>query len=328
MQDITKIKQKALNNAALTRQECLDVLDFPDPEMPSLIDAAFAVRKKYFGQKVSVQMLINAKSGLCTEDCGYCTQSAISKAEIKEYPLRPEAELVEGAVRSKKAGAVRYCMALSSIRYTDALVDTLASAIKKIKEKTGISLCCSMGFLTLEQAKKLKAAGLDRINHNLNTGKNFYPQICSTHKYEERLENLRTCRQAGLEICSGGIIGLGESRDDIVDMLLQLREIKPDSIPLNFYMPVKGTPFEGRGKELTPLYCLKALCLARFVNPDTDLRAAGGREYRLKSMQGMALYAANSIFVSGYLTTGGQPAGEGIEMIKDMGFEVEIEGVE
>lgn len=328
MLDMDKIKQKALGNAALTRQECLEVLDFPDDRVLAVLDAAFEVRREHFGRKVFVQVLLNAKSGLCTEDCGYCTQSSVSKAEISEYPLRPGQELLDGAVRARKTGATRYCMALSGIKYGDSLIASLAASISRIKKEAPIELCCSIGFLSPAQAETLKQAGLDRVNHNLNTGRKYYPQVCSTHTYDERVKNIETCRAAGLEICSGGIVGLGEGREDLVDMLMDLKGLKPDSIPLNFFIPAEGARFADRGGELTPQYCLKALCLARFLNPACDIRAAGGREYRLKSMQGMALYPASSIFVSGYLTTGGQPAGEGLEMIRDMGFEAVIEGVE
>jgi biotin synthase len=328
MADIALIMNKSLKGSDLTREEALSVLDCPNEAVLELLNAAYTVRKKHFGNTVHVQMLMNAKSGLCTEDCGYCTQSKVSGADIKEYGLKPSAELVAGAIAAKKNGAIRYCMALSSIKYDDKLIDSLAQSVAMIKKETGISICCSMGFITPGQAAKLKSAGLDRINHNLNSSREYYPKICSTHTYDERINNISVCRAAGLEICSGGIIGLGEGKQGVVDMFMELKKINPDSIPINFFIPVKGTPFEKMGDELTPLYCLKVLCMARFLNPSADLRAAGGREYRLKSMQGFALYAVNSIFVSGYLTTGGQGAGEGFDMIREMGFNAEIEGVE
>jgi biotin synthase len=325
---IETITEKSLRGDELTKQECMEVLDYPDEGILEILDAAYRVRKKYFGNRVQVQMLLNAKSGMCSENCGYCTQSGVSEADIKEFPLRPAAELVAGAVSAKKSGASRFCMALSGIRYDDGLIEKLAESIRAVKKEADISLCCSMGFLKPAQADKLKKAGLDRINHNLNTEKNFYANICTTHTWDERVQNIKTCREAGLEICSGGIIGLGEGKQGAAELFMELKKLRPDSIPVNFYIPVRGTPLEKKGEKLTPHYCLKALCLARFSNPDSDIRAAGGREYHLRSMQGLALYAVNSIFVSGYLTTGGQPAGEGFQMIKDMGFEAEIEGVE
>ena len=270
---------------------------------------------------------MNAKSGFCSEDCHYCAQSCISKATIAKYPLRSVQEIYNGAKIAKAKGAICYCMALSSIRYSGPMIEVLAKAIQKIKKELKIKVCCSLGFLTNEQAKKLKAAGLDRINHNLNTSREHYPNICTSHRYEERIKNIQLCQQNDLEICSGGIIGLGEKKEDIIHLLLALRKINPVSIPLNFLIPFTGTPFEDRGQDLTPHYCLKILCLARFLHPDKTIRVAGGREYHLRTMQPFALYPANSIFVSGYLNTDGQSADEGIQMIKDMGFTLAIEGV-
>jgi biotin synthase len=328
MTNVQKLVEKSLSGENLSPKDALSILDYPDENILELLNAAYTVRKKYFGNIVHVQMLMNAKSGLCTEDCGYCTQSKVSSADIKEYGLKPVDDLVAGAVLAKKNGAVRYCMALSGIKYDDKLIDSLAESVSMIKKETGISICCSMGFITPDQAGRLKNAGLDRINHNLNSSREYYTKVCSTHTYDDRIKNISVCRAAGLEICSGGIIGLGEGKHGVVELFMELKKINPDSIPVNFYIPVKGTPFEKQGNELTPHYCLKVLCLARLMNPKADIRAAGGREYRLKSMQGFVLYAVNSIFVSGYLTTGGQPAGEGFDMIRDMGFKAEIEGVE
>jgi len=320
------IKAKALNKLDLSPEECLHVLDYPNEEILLMLSTAYEVRKKFVGNKVQVQVIMNTKSGHCTEDCHYCSQSCLSKANIEAYPFKSIETIVNGAKEAKKSNAIRYCMALSGIKHTNKTIDILAKSIKEIKERVSMNVCCSIGFLTLAQAQTLKNAGLDRINHNLNTSANYYPNICTTHKYQERIKNIQTCKAAGLEICSGGIIGLGESKDDIINMLLELKEINPESIPLNFLMPIRGTPFENKGKHLTPQYCLKVLCLARFLNPDKDIRIAGGREHHLRSLQPLALYPANSIFVSGYLTTDGQPADKGMQMIKDMGFELEIEG--
>lgn len=326
MINLHDIENRSLNGTAPDRAESLEILNYPDEDLLLLLHSAYRVRRKFKGNRVQVQMLMNAKSGDCTEDCRYCSQSCVSEAEIERYPLRSREIIIEGARRSYAGSAVRYCMAMSGISYTDDVISTLAEIIKDIKGEIKISICCSLGFLTEHQASMLKHAGLDRINHNLNTSSEYYKNICTTHSYSDRIANIKLCREAGLEICSGGIIGMGESRDDVVTMLLDLRELDPESIPLNFLIPVKGTPFENLGMELTPAYCLKVLCLARFIHPDKDIRVAGGREYRLGSMQPLALYPANSIFVSGYLTTGGQPVGEGIKMIKDAGFEIEIEG--
>jgi biotin synthase len=188
----------------------------------------------------------------------------------------------------------------------------------------GIEICTSLGFLTEEAARALKEAGVDRYNHNLNTSERFYPQICTTHTYQDRLQTLRNARAAGLELCCGAIFGMGESEEDIIDIAFALREAAADSIPINFLHPIPGTPLE-KVNYLTPLRCLAILCLLRFLNPRTEIRVAGGREFHLRSLQPLALYPANSIFVAGYLTTSGQAPEEAWRMIADMGFEVEQE---
>lgn len=319
--------QCALAGEKLTREQARAVLNAPEGDLLALIQAAYAVRRYYFGQVVHIQLLTNAKSGLCQEDCHYCSQSRISRARIQKYPLLSGERLLAEAQRAKQLKAKRYCMALSGGRPSDREIDRLCDIIKRIKEAVGIQVCCSLGFISLTQAKRLKAAGLDRVNHNLNASERFHPQICTTHTYQDRLATIARCRAAGLEVCSGGIVGQGETDEDIIDLLLAVREIGAESIPLNFLVPIQGTPFENRGQDLNPRRCLKVLCLARFLNPDREIRVAGGREYHLRSLQPLSLYVANSIFVAGYLTTSGQPADEALQMIADMGFEVELEGV-
>jgi biotin synthase len=196
--------------------------------------------------------------------------------------------------------------------------------VKTIKKEIGIDICTSLGFITEEEALALKNAGVNRYNHNLNASERFYPNICSTHSFQDRVQTLRNARAAGLELCCGALFGMGERDEDIIDTLLALREIKPDSIPINFFNPIKGTPLENT-YYLTPLKCLKILCLTRFLNPRIEVRAAGGREYHLRSLQPLTLYPVNSLFVSGYLTTTGQTPEEAWKMIEDMGFDVEEE---
>jgi biotin synthase len=322
-----ELTKTSLEGGIISREQCRQVLNCPDAEVLTLLDAAYRVRHHYFGNAVHIQILTNAKSGLCSEDCHYCSQSRISTAEIERYPLMAKDRLVKAAQEAKRLKAKRYCMALSGRSPSDKEIERLSEIISAIKEDTQLSVCCSLGFLKGGQAERLKAAGLDRVNHNLNTGKRFHPQICTTHTYQDRLETLIRCRAAGLEICSGGIVGQGETDEDIIDLLQALREVGVESIPLNFLIPIKGTPFEHRFQDLNPRRCLKILSLARFLNPDREIRAAGGREYHLRSLQPLSLYAANSIFVSGYLTTGGQSADEALQMITDLGFELEVEGM-
>jgi biotin synthase len=313
---------KSLSGELLSREEMKMVLEASEDRLPELLDAAFKVRRHYFGKRVQIHVLQNAKSGLCPEDCHYCSQSSISKAPIDKYPLLARERLLEAAFKAKAAGAVRYCMVNSGRGPTMKEIDEMAEVVEEIRSQIPISICCSLGLMNEEKLKILKQAGVQRINHNLNTSQRHHPNICTTHTYEDRVATVRNVKSVGLTACCGGIIGMGETNDDIMDMALALRQLDVDSIPINFLHPIPGTPFEGT-KHLSPQRCLKVLCLLRFINPSKELRVAGGREINLRSLQPMSLYPANSIFVNGYLTTPGQRATEGHRMIEDLGFEIE-----
>jgi biotin synthase len=324
MIDFQAFAEKALRDEVLTREECLAVLRCEDDRLLDLLQAAFKVRERHFGRKVRLQMLLNAKSGACQEDCHYCSQSSVSTADIDRYGLLPRDQMVEGARRAAAAKAQRYCIVISGRSPLEREVAEIADAVRAIKREIPIQVCCSLGLLDEPQARELKAAGVDRINHNLNTSEQYHSSICTTHTYLDRLTTIRHARTAGLEICSGGIVGMGERDEDIIDLALALREVKPDSIPLNTLHPVPGTPLE-RYDELTPQRCLKVLCLFRFLHPKTEIRIAGGREFNLRTLQPLALYPADSLFVGGYLTTPGQPAPQAWKMIEDLGFEIEVD---
>ena len=320
--DWASIVERSLNGQAVTREEGRAILALPDEDVPQALQAAFRVRKAHFGKRVKICVLQNARSGLCPEDCHYCSQSSISSAQIDKYPLMVTEQLLEGARRAFEAGGTRYCMVTSGRGPSDEEIEHFCEAARAIKHEYPLELCLSLGLLSEAQARKLKAAGIGWINHNLNTSERYYPEICDTHTYRDRIETIRNVKQAGLMTCSGGIIGMGETDEDILDLAFACRELKLDSIPVNFLHPVKGTPMEAFAL-LTPMKCLRALCLFRFLNPASEIRAAGGREVNLRSVQALALYAANSIFVEGYLTTPGQQAQEAHRMIEDLGFEVE-----
>ena len=322
--EFLKLAHKALQDLPLTEEECLAVLRCPDEEILELLQATFIVRKKYFGKKVYLHMLINAKSGLCTEDCSYCSQSAVSRASIEKYPLVDAETIIMGAKDALRAKAKRYCIVSSGHSPHEKDLRVICEAVRGIKKEVGIEICTSLGILNEDTALALKEAGVDRYNHNINTSERFYSSICSTHTFEDRIQTLRHARGAGMELCCGALFGLDESDKDIIDTSLALKEISPDSIPINFLNPIPGTPLEN-SNQLTPLNCLAILCLVRFLNPRTEIRVAGGREHNLRSVQSLALYPANSLFVSGYLTTSGQTPEQAQEMIKDMGFEVELE---
>ena len=274
MTDYTVFARKALNDEALTRAECRDVLSTPDEDLLALLHAAFVVRAQYFGKTVRLQMLQNAKSGACQEDCHYCSQSAVSTASIERYNLLPQNQMIEGARRAAASKAQRYCIVISGRSPLDREIDEIAGAVRAIKQDLPIQICCSLGLMNETQAKRLKAAGVDRVNHNLNTSEAFHGSICTTHTFQDRLATIRNARAAGLEICSGGIVGMGEADDDLIDLAMALREVRPDSIPVNTLHPVAGTPLESCD-HLTPQRCLKVLCLFRFLHPRTEIRLAG-----------------------------------------------------
>ena len=320
-----QVADRAISFQTPSRETALAMLKVSDSDFPALFSAAWRVRHYFYGKRVSVQVLTNAKSGLCPEDCHYCSQSCVSQAEIARYPLKAVKLLVDEAKAARQSMANRFCMGLSGRVVKDEEVDALCAAIRTIKEEVGIEVCCSLGFVNPEQARRLQSAGLDRVNHNLNTSARYYPSICSTHTYDDRMQNLMICREAGLEICSGGIVGQGEGDEDVIDMLMALQKVDPKSLPINFLIPVDGTPFAQMNHKLTPMRCLKVLAVARLLHPKAEIRVAGGREYHLRSLQPMALFLVNSIFVDGYLTEGGQGREETFRMIEDVGFEVVAE---
>ena len=320
--DFQLLADKALQGIIPEREEMKAVLDASHEQIPELVSAAFKVRHHYFGKRVQIHMLQNAKSGLCPEDCHYCSQSSVSEAPIDRYSFLSKEQLLESAKRAKEAGAVRFCIVNSGRGPTDKEIREIAGVVREIKSQVSINICCSLGLMDEDKVQALKEAGVERINHNLNTSERHHPNICTTHTYRDRVATVNSVKAVGLSSCCGGIVGMGETDEDIMDLALSLRELGVDSIPLNFLHPIDGTPF-GELNHLTPQRCLKILCLFRFVNPDKELRVGGGRELNLRSLQPLALYPANSLFVNGYLTTPGQEASETHRMIADLGFEIE-----
>jgi biotin synthase len=320
--DYDLLAEKSLAGELLAREEMQSVLDAPDTDLPELLAAAFKVRRKYFGKRVQIHMLMNAKSGLCPEDCHYCSQSSVSHAPIEKYPFLSKEKLIDGAVKAKAAGAVRFCIVNSGRGPTAKEIQDICGVVREIKGRVDINICCSLGLMDEEKIETLKEAGVERINHNLNTSERHHPKICTTHTYADRVDTVTNVKSVGLSSCCGGIVGMGETDDDLIDLAVSLRKLGVDSIPLNFLHPIDGTPFEGV-KTLTPQRCLKILCMFRFVNPDKEIRVGGGREINLRSLQPLSLYPANSLFVDGYLTTPGMDTSETHKMIADMGFEIE-----
>lgn len=318
--DWNAIADQVLAGTPLSAEAAREVLACPDDELLALIDAAYRVRREHFGKRVQMYFLMNAKSGLCPEDCSYCSQSKVSDAEIPKYNLLSRDKLLNGAKMAAERGACTYCIVISARGPSEREVAAVEEIVPQIKAEHGLKICACLGLLSDEQAQRLAAAGVDRVNHNLNTSAEHYATICSTHTHADRVDTLRAVRDAGMEMCSGGIVGMGEKPADVVAMAIQLRELGVHSIPVNFLIPIEGAVI-GEPVDLDPRYCLKVLAMFRLVNPDREIRIAGGRELHLRSLQSMGLYLANSMFVGDYLTTDGQPPQADYDMIEDLGFE-------
>ncbi len=312
----------SLAGERLTREQAGHVLAAASEEMLSLLDAAFRVRLHYFGRGVQIHLLENAKTGDCPEDCGFCSQSRHFGSPGGEAPMHTVDEIVEGARRAVRASAKRYCIATATHGPSARDLDVICEAAQRIKAELDVEVCASLGFLNQAKAQRLVDAGVDRFNHNLETSERYFSKIIHTHKWQDRVRTVEIARDAGMTTCCGGIVGLGESDDDVIDLAYSLRDLKVDALPVNFLDPRPGTPLCDRPR-VEPLHALRVLCMFRFIHPSAELRVAGGREVTLRSLQAMALYPANSIFTSGYLTTGGAEPSQDHQMIRDLGFEVE-----
>jgi len=320
--DYTELATAIEQGHELNADQALELLSVDDAEVHRLVGAAGILRRKHFGNSVKVNYLVNLKSGLCPEDCTYCSQRLGSKAEILKYTwLKPE-EAVHQAGLGIAGGASRVCMVASGKGPTDRDVDRVATMIGNLKEEhPQVEVCACLGILKEGQAQRLKAAGADAFNHNLNTAESLYPEICSTHSFDQRVSTVQQAKASGLSPCSGLIVGMGESPEQLVEAIFALRDLNADSIPINFLMPFDGTPLEGTW-NLTPLACLRILAVVRLACPDKEIRMAGGREMHLRSLQSTALEVANSLFLGDYLTSEGQDAKSDLAMIADAGFVV------
>ena len=317
------LANRVLEGGAVTRGEARNILTAPDAALMPLLEAARRLRERAFGRDVVLHVLQNAKSGACPEDCGFCSQSTKFQTDVDRYRIQSVDTLLSAAREAYAVGATRYCMVTSTRAPSAKELEVVCEATRRIKAEMPLQICTSLGFLDGESALQLAAAGVDRFNHNLETSERHFPSVVSSHAYQDRVDTVRAAKAAGMQACSGGIIGLGETIDDRVDLAFSLRALEVESIPLNFLDPRPGTPMAEQPRP-TAEDCLRTLAMMRFVNPDCDLRIAGGREKALGSKQGLALYPANSLFTEGYLTTGGQGHSADLEMIEAAGFRVSL----
>ena len=305
----------------VTSEDARRILDLAQLDTWELLQVAYGFRRQHFGKTVTVHILNNVQNGMCPEDCRYCAQSASSKAPIEPYQMKSDDEIFDEAAQAYAHGAMRYCMVFSGTGPSDDRIKHLTRIIREIKSRHKIEVCVSAGVVDRDQARQLKEAGMDRLNHNLNTSEKYYSHICSTHTYADRLRTLEAAHAEGLAVCSGVIIGMGEGADDIYGMASSLRRLGAESIPVNFLIPIPGIALkEARG--LSPEYCLRVLCLFRFLNPQAEIRMAAGREIHLRSLEPLGLLAANSLFLQGYLNARGAADVRTLQMIKDAGFSI------
>ena len=314
------LSRTAIAGVAFENALCEQLLTDPEIETLALVNAAYDVRKEYWGKTVQVHILNNAANGRCPEDCSYCSQAKTSDVDIEEYPMKTRDEVLAEAELAYRNGAFRYCLVMSGRGPSKARTDEIAALVRDIKSTYPLEVCVSAGLVDDAKAAVLAEAGLDRLNHNLNTSEEHYAEICTTHTYRDRIETLRAAKRNGIETCSGLIAGTGEPASDLVEIANTLRGLEAESIPVNFLLPFEDGDLEPQG--LTPEYCLRVLCMFRFTNPSAEIRIAAGREFHLRSLEPLALYVANSLFLQGYLNAPGAGANRTYQMIAAAGFEI------
>ena len=307
----------------LTRDEAGALAALPlDEHLTDLVALAHRVRLAYGGPAVELESLVNAKSGACPEDCAFCSQSARYDTDVDVYPFLDVDEVVAAAHATRDAGATQLCIVVAVRGPEERLLRKVLDAVEAVHTETGLEVACSLGLLTREQAERLAAAGVHRYNHNLETCRAVFPSICTTHTYDDRVETARLTRDVGMELCCGGIVGMGETRDQRVDFAFELAALEPCEVPINLLDPRPGTPLSDQ-PMLTPREALQAIALFRLVMPNTILRLAGGREKVLGELQALGLLAgANALIVGNYLTTGGRPAEADLALLEALGMPV------
>ncbi len=303
----------------MERETLLSLLTGEIPLWPYLEEAR-RLREEHFGRRVETCAIVNAKSGRCPSDCRFCAQSAHWKTRAPEYPLLSEDELLRAAEAATRAGIDRFSLVTSGVRPSSGELERLARVVERVRrEFPGLKLCASLGQLSLPELEMLRAAGLSRYHHNLETAESFYPRICSHQRWRDRYETALRVKEAGLSLCCGGIFGLGESEEQVLELAETLVELSPDSVPVNFLHPIPGTPLE-RARYLTPLKCLAILVALRLKLPRTQIRVCGGREYNLRELQVFVPLICDALMVGNYLTTRGRRLSDDRQMILDLGY--------
>lgn len=309
---------KVLAGSSITFDEAEQLLAISD--VMALADCANTITRIFNGDTVDVEALINAKSGKCPEDCSFCAQSTFYDTGISKYPLLPKEVLVENARKAKEAGATSFCLVCAYRDPPEKDFNQICETIVAIRSQVDIEINVSLGFMTPARARRLRQLGVKRYNHNLEAAESYFAKICKTHDFADRVNTARIIKEAGLELCSGGIIGMGESRKERLELAFSLASLHPEEVPINILIGREGTPMASV-EPIEPLEAIKTIAVWRFIMPRTILKIAGGREVHLKDKEKLALKAgANGIITGGYLTTGGNAPNKDIAMIKEIGL--------
>ncbi len=317
---IDELKEKILNGENVTREEAVSLIHAP---LGELCIAANEIRQKLCGNVFDMCTIINGKSGCCSENCKYCAQSSRSKAKHDEYPLLDTKEIVKHALYNYERGILRFSIVCSGKKLSDSEVDSLCESVREIKKSCPISVCVSAGLLDENNFRKLKDAGVTRIHNNLETSRRFFPKICTTHTFDDKLKTIIAAKNAGLEVCSGGIMGIGETPEDRIDMALTLRELGIKSVPVNILNPIIGTPFESY-KIMTEEEAARIVAIFRFILPSAQIRLAGGRGLLSDMGKTLLLSGANAAISGDMLTTSGVSVENDMKTTKELGYAVKF----
>jgi biotin synthase len=320
--EIQKIGDKVLEGGSVRLKEILPLLEAKGPDVMDLVAVANRVRVEFNGNEIDLCSLLNAKSGKCSEDCAFCAQSAHYQTDAPTYPLMNADQMVKEAEEAQKRRTGRFCLISSGRQLNDKEFEVILSGLDRIRKETTLDLDCSLGTLSEERAEALKKVGVTRYNHNLETAETHFPKICTTHSFRDRIKTIEVLKDQGFSICCGGIIGLGESPQQRLELAFSLRQLGIECIPFNILNPRPGTPLE-HSEGIPPIEIIKTISLFRLVLPKGTIKIAGGREANLRDLQSLALLAgANGLIVGNYLTTPGRNAEDDLTMIRDVGFQI------
>ena len=320
---IQTLKEKVLSGGEITKEEALQLYNTPKEDFQELCKSADEIRQHFCKNAFDICTIINGKSGKCSENCKFCSQSAHYHTGSEQYPLLDTEEIVKQAKYNADRGVLRYSIVTSGRALSDAEVDQVCQSVRAIKESVDIEVCGSFGLLTTEQYKRLREAGVTRIHNNLEASANFFPKVCTTHTHEEKVQALKNAREAGMSVCSGGIMGLGESPEDRIDMALELRELQVKSVPVNMLNPIPGTPFENN-KKLDVHDMCRIVAVYRFILPDASIRLAGGRGLLTGHGRECFTSGANAVISGDMLTTAGYTIESDMNMIHELGYREEL----